>query len=106
MTTEKENAVEFNDSDSLSHKAITQAIYDSFKNKGGLEFAEEAVAHMQETFQTIDRHWFPENYRTLFYLGYCFGRKEEIESLAQSHFLMRWLNSEEYDEDESGEEDY
>ena len=98
--------MEFNNNDSLAHKAITQAIYDSFKRKGGLEFAEEAVALMQEAFQTLERHWFPENYRTLFYMGYCFGRKEEIEALAQSHFLMRWLNSEEYDEDESDGEDH
>ena len=97
--------MEFNESDSLSHRAITRAIYESFKSKGGLEFAEEAIVHMQEAFASIDRHWFPENYRTLFYLGYCFGRKEEVESLAQSHFLMRWINSEDYNEDQPDEYD-
>ena len=99
MTTEKEDTVEFNDSDSLSHRAITKAIYDSFCRKGGSEFAEEAVTNMQDAYQTIHRHWFPGNYRTLFYLGYCFGRKEEIEALAKSQeFLMQWLENDEYDD--------
>ena len=92
--------MDFHENDSLSHQAITQAIYESFCRKGGPEFAEEAVSHMQEAYQEIHRHWFPGNYRTLFYLGYCFGRKEEVESWAQSQeFLAQWLDSDTTEED-------
>ena len=91
--------MEFNESDSLSNRAITQAIYESFCRKGGMEFAEEAVEYMQDAYQEIHRHWFPGNYQTLFYLGYCFGRREEVEALAQSHdFLTRWLASDDQED--------
>jgi len=90
--------VKFNEDDSLSNQAITQAIYESFCRKGGPEFAEEAINHMLDAYQEIHRHWFPGNYRTLFYLGYCYGRKEEVETMAKSHeFLTRWLENEDPD---------
>ena len=79
---------------------VTEAIYVLFSERGGVEFAQEALKNMREAYQSIQKPFFSSNYQILFYLGYCFGRGDDFNSLRETQLLLAWWKSQ---DDEDGD---
>ena len=78
-----------------SVESVTDAIQSLFEDRGGSEFAQEALKNMRESYKSIKKPFFTNNYQILFYLGYCFGRGDDYSSLRETQLLMDWWENQE-----------
>ena len=78
-----------------SVESVTEAIHSLFEDRGGVEFAQEALKNMRESYQSIKKPFFTSNYQILFYLGYCFGRGDDYNSLRETQLLLEWWENQE-----------